>query len=63
MLLFANLLQPKGSRSPPPGNGGNCPFTMASAKLGDPPSAAGADFVPANPPKQLSKLIIDYRLS
>jgi hypothetical protein len=36
---------------------------MASAKLGDPPSAAGADFVPANPPKQLSKLIIDYRLS
>jgi len=28
-----------------------------------PPIAAGADFEPANPPKQLSKLIIDYRLS
>jgi hypothetical protein len=27
------------------------------------PIAAGADFEPANPPKQLSKLIIDYRLS
>jgi hypothetical protein len=27
------------------------------------PIAAGADFVPANPPKRLVKLIIDYRLS
>ena len=27
------------------------------------PIAAGADFEPANPPKQLSKLIIYYRLS
>jgi hypothetical protein len=28
-----------------------------------PPIAADADFEPANPPNQLSKRIIDYRLS
>jgi len=35
---------------------------MASAKVAFPPIAAGADFEPANLPKQLSKLIVDYRL-
>ena len=39
------------------------PFTGTGAKGPLPPIAAGADFEPANPPKQLSKLIIYYRLS
>jgi hypothetical protein len=36
---------------------------MASAKVGSPPIVAGADFEAATPPKQLSKFILDYRLS
>jgi len=43
--------------------GATFPFTMASTNVGNPLIAAGADFEPTNPPKQLSKLIIDYRLS
>jgi hypothetical protein len=36
---------------------------MVRAKVLKPPIAADADFEPANPPNQLSKLIIDYHLS
>jgi len=36
---------------------------FAAKKVIQPPIAAGADFEPANPPKQFSTLIIDYRLS
>jgi hypothetical protein len=45
------------------GNGATLSLERVPAKVGNPPIAAGADFVPANPPKQLSKRIIDYRLS
>jgi hypothetical protein len=38
-------------------------LAAVATKDRNPPIAAGADFEPANPPKQLSKLIIDYRLS
>jgi hypothetical protein len=55
-----SLFREGGGRS---GSGATSPFALASAKVGSPPIAADADFEPANPPNQLSKLIIDYRLS
>jgi hypothetical protein len=39
------------------------PQARQIGKARNPPIAAGADFEPANAPKQLSKLIIYYRLS
>ena len=35
----------------------------ATLQVRKPPIAASADFEPENPSKQLSKLIIEYRLS
>jgi hypothetical protein len=39
------------------------PVRRGEGPLTTSPIVAGADFEPANPPKQLSNLIIDYRLS
>jgi hypothetical protein len=43
--------------------GATSPFDGVSAKARIPPIAADADFEPTNPPTQLSKFILDYRLS